>query len=89
MMRRVRGIVLRLVRRRQRAMAVGLLLALPSLWVQLSDRWDAWWLEPLSLIVGATGLALFWTGLTGAAPDWIEPQGRENLEGRSTKDTEP
>ena len=49
-------------------MALGLLLALPSIWVQVSGRWDAWWLESLSLIVGATGLALFWTGLTGAAP---------------------
>jgi hypothetical protein len=31
-----------------------------------------WWLEGLSLVVGATGLALFWTGLTGASPDWVE-----------------
>ena len=85
MMRRVRGIVLRLVRRRARAMTLGLLLAVPSLWVQLSDRWDAWWLESLSLIVGATGLALFWTGLTGAAPDWIEPNGSEKEELRSKK----
>ena len=86
MMRRVRGTVLRLVRHRARAMAFGLLLAVPSIWVQASSRWDAWWLESLSLIVGATGLALFWTGLTGAAPDWIEPDGSENLEVRTKKD---
>jgi hypothetical protein len=88
MMRRMRGVVLRLVRHRVRAMALGLLLALPSIWVQVSSRWDAWWLESLSLIVGATGLALFWTGLTGAAPDWIEPDGSSNLEGRTKKDRE-
>ena len=33
---------------------------------------DAWWVDGLSLIVGATGLALFWTGLTGASPDWVD-----------------
>jgi len=86
MMRRARGAVLRLVRRRRWSMALGLLLALPSLWVQVSARWDTWWLESLSLIVGATGLALFWTGLTGAAPDWIEPDGSEDLEVRTKKD---
>lgn len=86
MMRRVRGGVLRLVRHRIRSMAIGLLLALPSLWVQVSGRGDAWWLESLSLIVGATGLALFWTGLTGAAPDWVDPDESENLEGKTKKD---
>ena len=25
-----------------------------------------------ALVVGATGLALFWTGLTGPSPDWID-----------------
>ncbi len=86
MMRRVRGAVLRLVRHRARSMAFGLLLALPSLWVQVGARWDAWWLESLSLIVGATGLALFWTGLTGSSPDWIEPGESENSEVRTKKD---
>ena len=32
----------------------------------------AWWIEGLSLVVCATGLALFWTGLTGPSPDWVE-----------------
>ncbi len=86
MMRRVRGGVLRLVRHRIRSMAIGLLLALPSLWVQVSGRGNAWWLESLSLIVGATGLALFWTGLTGTSPDWIEPGESANLEVRTKKD---
>ena len=29
-------------------------------------------MDGLSLVVGATGLALLWTGLTGASPDWID-----------------
>jgi hypothetical protein len=76
--RRLRGSVLRLVRRRTLAIALGLCLVLPAAWVQLSPsslfptRYDTWWLNGLSLVVGATGLALFWTGLTGVAPDWLD-----------------
>lgn len=70
--RRVRGTLLRLVRRRPLAMAVGLVLMAPAAWVQFVAQTDTWWLQGLSLVVGATGLALFWTGVTGAAPDWIE-----------------
>jgi hypothetical protein len=70
--RRLRGSILRLVRRRALSMALGLLLVLPSAWVQFIAESDAWWIQGLSLVVGATGLALFWTGLTGASPDWIE-----------------
>jgi hypothetical protein len=73
-LRRVRGIVLRIVRRRAAAAAIGLALALPAAWVEFSGRYDAWWIEGLSLIVGATGIALLWTGVTGAAPDWVDPQ---------------
>lgn len=47
-------------------------LVIPAAWVEFGDRTDAWWVEGVALIVGATGLALIWTGLTGAAPDWIE-----------------
>jgi len=74
-LRRVRGVVLRLVRRRPVAIVVGLALALPAGWVELSGRaviYDAWWVDGLALVVGATGLALFWTGLTGASPDWVD-----------------
>jgi hypothetical protein len=70
--RRLRGSLLRLVRRRPLSMAIGLLLILPAAWVQFVAEAEAWWLQGLSLVVGATGLALFWTGLTGASPDWIE-----------------
>ena len=53
-------------------MVLGLLLILPSAYIQFGSRFDAWWLEGLSLVAGATGLALFWTGLTGVSPDWHE-----------------
>lgn len=70
--RRLRGSILRLVRRRGLSMSLGLLLILPAAWVQFVAQSETWWLQGLSLVVGATGLALFWTGLTGASPDWIE-----------------
>jgi hypothetical protein len=71
-LRRFRGFVLRLVRRRPLAIAAGLALALPSAWVELSGRYGAWWVDGLALVLGATGLAILWTGLTGASPDWVE-----------------
>jgi hypothetical protein len=71
-LRRVRGFLLRLVRRRALALVAGLALALPAAWVELSGRYGAWWVEGLALIVGATGIAIFWTGLTGVSPDWID-----------------
>jgi len=75
MLRRMRGVVLRLVRRRALAIAVGVALAAPAAWVELAGRSDVWWVEGLSLVVGATGLALLWTGLTGVSPDWIDDGG--------------
>jgi hypothetical protein len=71
-LRRVRGMILRLVRRRPLAVAVGLALALPSAWIEFNGRYSAWWADGLALIVGATGLAILWTGLTGASPDWVD-----------------
>ena len=53
-------------------MTLGLALAAPAAWVEFSGRYDAWWITGRALIVGATGLAIFWTGLTGPSPDWIE-----------------
>ena len=73
-LRRVRGFLLRLVRRRMLAMAVGLALAVPAMWIEYSSRGGAWWVDGLALIAGATGLAIFWTGLTGVAPDWVDDE---------------
>jgi hypothetical protein len=70
--RRLRGSILRLVRRRVLAIAVGLALVVPAAWVEFSGRSSAWWIDGLALVVGATGLAIFWTGLTGASPDWVD-----------------
>lgn len=53
-------------------MAIGLALAVPAAWVEFGLTNAPWWLEGSSLVVGATGLALLWTGLTGAGPDWVE-----------------
>jgi hypothetical protein len=64
--------LLRLVRRRQLAIAVGLALAAPAAWVEFGGRFSGWWVEGLALVVGATGVAILWTGLTGAAPDWVD-----------------
>lgn len=70
--RRLRGAVLRLVRQRGLALVVGLLLLLPAAWVQMAGRFDQWWVEGLSLVAGATGAALVWTGIVGVKPDWID-----------------
>ena len=53
-------------------MALGLALAVPAAWVEFGLTDAPWWLGGLSLVVGATGLALFWTGLTGPSPDWVD-----------------
>jgi hypothetical protein len=71
-LRRARGMLLRLVRRRGLAIVVGLMLVGPAAWVELSGRFDVWWVEGLALVIGATGLAILWTGLTGASPDWVD-----------------
>jgi hypothetical protein len=72
LLRRSRGALLRFVRHRPRAMLLGSAMAAPAAYVQFSGRFNAWWIEGLSLVVGATGLALFWTGLTGVSPDWVD-----------------
>lgn len=71
-LRRLRGSVLRLVRRRGLAAGVGLALTIPAAWVEFSGLYGAWWQDGLALVVGATGLAALWTGIAGIAPDWID-----------------
>jgi len=70
-LRRARGALLRLVRRRRMAIVVGALLIGPAVWMELNGS-GAWWVDGLSLVIGATGAAVFWTGLTGGPPDWTE-----------------
>jgi hypothetical protein len=76
-LRRFRGVVLRLARRRPVAIIVGAALALPAAWIEMTGRYDEWWVNGLALVAGATGFALVWIGLTGSNPDWIEPIQRE------------
>lgn len=71
-MRRMRGALLRLTRRRTLAIVVGLLLVIPAAWIEFGRSDVVWWIEGLSFLAGATGLAIFWTGVTGPGPDWIE-----------------
>jgi len=71
--RRARGALLRLVRRRPIAIVAGVAVAAPSVWLEWSGRYTAWWIDGVSLILAATGLALIWTGVFGSTPDWIDP----------------
>ena len=71
-MRRVRGAVLRLVRRRLLASVAGAALIVPAVWLELGSHDAAWWVEGLGLVAGATGAALLWTGVAGVRPDWTE-----------------
>jgi hypothetical protein len=71
-MRRVRGVLLRLVRRRLLVSVLGLALLLPAAWLELGAQDAAWWAQGLGLVGGATGAALLWTGLAGVRPDWTD-----------------
>jgi hypothetical protein len=73
-LRRARGVLLRLTRQRGAALLLGALLAAPAAWIEFTGRYAAWWVDGLCLVVGATGAAIFWTGLTGAKPDWHDPE---------------
>ena len=69
--RRARGMILRIVRRRPLAIAVGAALAGPAAWLEFKGS-GAWWLDGVGLLLGATGAALIWTGVAGPRPDWVD-----------------
>jgi hypothetical protein len=75
-LRRARGMLLRLARRPRAAIAGGVAIAAPAAWLTLGSHTDAWWIDGLSLILLATGIALIWTGLTGVSPDWLDDDER-------------
>jgi hypothetical protein len=70
--RRVRGALLRLVRRRRLSTAIGLAFVVPAAWVEFGGHYSSWFTQGAALVAGATGLALLWTALTGVSPDWVE-----------------
>ena len=71
-MRRVRGALLRLVRRRGLVSVIGAALIALAVWLEFGRYDDAAWVEGLGLIAGATGAALFWSGVAGLRPDWTD-----------------
>lgn len=71
-LRRVRGTLLRVVRNRVLAVGVGAGMVLPAVWLRLDLRYASWWTEGVSLVLGATGLAVLYTGLFGVKPDWTD-----------------
>ena len=73
--RRVRGLLLRLTRRRLMATIVGVGLLIPAAWVRFSSCCGAAWVDGLTLVLGATGAAFLWTAVTGVRPDWIDETG--------------
>ena len=46
--RRARGALLRLVRRRALAVAAGIALVAPAVWVEFFSRYEAWWIDGLT-----------------------------------------
>jgi hypothetical protein len=71
-LRRARGILLRLVRRRAAAAVAGVVLVAPAAWLEFGSRYDAWWVDGLALVLGATGVAFIWAAISGPRADWIE-----------------
>jgi hypothetical protein len=74
MLRRGRGLLLRFIRRRSLAAATGIALMLPAAWMEFGSAGDAWWMSGAALVLGATGAALLWTGMTGVRPDYIDEE---------------
>src|SRR5262245_37322371 len=87
LIRRTRGMMLRLARRRTVAVVIGAALALPGLWVELAGH-GAPWASGIALLAVATGLALIWSGVAGIKPDWVddEKRGAGRLNSRTPED---
>lgn len=72
--RRIRGMVLRLVMNRPVAIGAGALMLGPGLWLFLTDqRWESGATDGLALLLMASGAAVLWTGVTGRRGDWVDP----------------
>ena len=73
-LRRARGFLLRAVFARGAGAIVGSILLGCSLLLLFSDyKWESWFSDGLSLVAGATGVALLVSAVGGRRPDWIDP----------------
>ena len=72
-LKRLRGSLLRLALKRPVAIALGLILIAPSVWLLFQDlHWESAVTDGIGLILGATGVAFLVTGVGGRRPDWID-----------------
>ena len=72
-LKRVRGSLLRLLLNRPAAIALGIVLTAPAVWLLTQDLpWESPITDGLGLVVGATGVAFLLAGIGGRRPDWIE-----------------
>jgi hypothetical protein len=76
LMRRARGALLRFARRRRASTGAGIALLVPVAVLRFGVGDSPWWAEGLGVVVGASGLALLWTGLMGVRPDWEDGEKR-------------
>jgi hypothetical protein len=71
-LRRARGAILRLTRRRGLSLLLGIAAAGPAAYLNMIDIDPPWWITGLATVLAATGVALIWTGLFGIGQDWVE-----------------
>ena len=73
LLRRARGAILRLAQARVAAGVVGAVLVSFSVGLLMGEfSWESWVSDGLGVVLGATGVALFMTAISGRRPDWIE-----------------
>jgi hypothetical protein len=74
-LKRLRGSLLRFALKRPAAIAVGVLLTAPSMFLLIQELpWETPVTDGMGLVLGATGAAFLLAGLGGRRPDWIEPE---------------
>ena len=73
LVRRARGLLLRLTRARVAAGGVGIVLIVFSfVLLQYEFSWESWVSDGFGLVMGGTGMALVITAISGRQPDWGE-----------------
>ena len=73
-LRRVRGVLLRIVFNRTLASLGGIAFLGSFCFLRLIEfKWETWVSDGLTLLLGATGVALLFVAIQGREPDWIDP----------------